>query len=313
MKINKNDKILVDSPGGSTAGGAIAVSNVELLRAGLIPEVYIVASVSAIFSIPLAMSINPKYINFQYEIIKETKGVNMKKMFPKWPPFNKKGFPTLRAFYRWITGKIGIGVQETAHYITKHITPGIFEEYKNEDIYPTIYVSIYNYKTRKVEYRNLKECTYKGMIEVINASSFMPFVEPQIMLDENGIKTAYYDGGWIDRNASEKAKEILNKHAIQTTFSIYHHEQELKPREHHIPKNFNVALGAYLEDNFHQRALDDEAGFEKAVKESNFCNKHVKIFLENILESFYDVDPVRLELMQTKARQTTRKVLKEVL
>ena len=158
---------LVDSPGGSTACAGIAGVSVQLLRAGIRPKVYIVTSVSSLFTLQLALSINPEYTYLQDTALKETIGVNMQKMFGRYPPFNKKGKISWSAIWRLITNKIGLGVQNTAHYITDHVSKEMFLEYKKEDQYAHIYVSMYNYKTRSIEYKNLKDLTYKEIIIII--------------------------------------------------------------------------------------------------------------------------------------------------
>lgn len=303
---------LVDSPGGSTAGAGIAGVSAELLRAGIRPKVYIVTSVSSLFTLQLALSVNHKYDYLKRIALSETIAVNMKKMFGKYPPFNSKGKISWSAIWRLITNKIGLGVQDTSHYITDHVTHTMFDEYKKSDEYAHIYVSMYNYKTRSIEYRNLKNLTYKQMIDVCEASAYMPMVAPRIIEDQNGIPTAYYDGGWIDKNASVSAKPILERHNIQNVVSIYHHQKQRSQGVNHIPKSNMEVLKEYATSLMHQHSLADEKGMALLVEQMDKINRHHTIRIDNLTQSFYDTDPTRLTVMQSRAILETKKYLKSL-
>lgn len=303
-------RTLIDSPGGSTAGSAIAGANVEIINAGIKADVYIVTSVSAIFMLPLEMSRNPKYEYLKKEVLKGTREVTMKKMFPKWAPLTGKGGLTWGAIWRLITNKLGLGVQHTRHYVTDNITPQMFNEYKQDDNYAPIYVSIYSWKKDKIEYVNLKEVSFQHALNVIDASSYMPFVEPKIFKDENGIDTAYYDGGWIDRNAGESSAFILEKHGIERVISIYHHPEKKPERDNHIPSSNKEIAAEFFKSLMYQQAVSDRVGMKSVIKDAG-CN-HVELWIDNLTTSFYDVDPTRLCIQQDHARKKVKKILKEL-
>lgn len=285
---------LLELTGGSTKGGGTAGGALEAVRLHR-PKAIICTSVGAILALPVALSMDKKYTHLRGDILYHTANVNMKDMFPKWPALTAGGWPHPKAAIRAITGKNSLGLQDTTHYVKNFVSQGDFDYYKATKELPTIYVSVTNYQTGKLEYVNLKALNYEEALLYIEASArMMVFAQPVII---DGV--AYYDGGTIDKSGSDLAKGILELHNISNVVSIYHHEQEMPAAKQAVPTNIKQAAGRMLEIWMHYKDVNDQKLMTNTCDDLGI--KHHKIYIDNYMQSFYDTDKKRLLKMQVEA------------
>ena len=156
-------KLLSVTGGGSTKGAGLYGICKSIMKSWQ-PNVICWMSVSAIFSIPLAMNIDVSE-NLIYSSKKE--------IFGKYKPVNEKGNPSIRVVFRMLLGR-SMGKQDALKETIKQIiTEEVFKQYcyaTYNGYAPEIDVVFVNYNKAKVQFQRLSKVCYE---EAINYTNFI--------------------------------------------------------------------------------------------------------------------------------------------
>lgn len=128
-------------------------------------------------------------------------------------PFNEKGKPTPKAFIRFVTNR-NIVVQDTKPLMRQIITKDDFFRYKCSSS-PSVYTTLYNLYTKKLEKFNLKAINcYEKFLLVIDAGVAAQGLVKPVKIGAN----EYSEGGAKDHNAGHR---FIKELSPTTYVSLY--------------------------------------------------------------------------------------------
>lgn len=269
--------------GGSTKISAIAGAAVTAcVNYNFEPNYITGISAGAIISLPLALGM---YDEVEY----------WAKNFEPGDVFSEKPYAleetnwaktktAFKSIIQIIKGSPSLGKQDALNKtLMKIVSPELFEEYKKNNRYPTVFVGAVEYKTGKKQYFNIKNSTYEQWLEYTNASASIPiFVEARKF--DNGY---WYDGGMRDHLGSHWLMENYN---LTEHISIYSRA-----------KDYDIAIGEWEPGNILKvlmRTIDilnmekskNDEWKENTLSESKNI-KNTQIFLPIVTESTYEWSP----------------------
>lgn len=304
------NKKLLGGPGASTKGAGVGPALCECIRQGYNYDYYAAVSYSSVIAVPLAL-------NMFKEIEEQSITLNHNK-FMDVSPMNSKGKLTWRAIGRAIGSFLApkrfnsLGVQNVQKLLKQFVTREMFEEYQNGD-YPVIYICAVDKGTKKAVLWNIKEKEYVGYdtyLDMVSASSRIPiWTQPQLVTYK-GESRLYYDGGITDTNAAMLVLELHND--ITEVLSIYPRPEEIKHNSNPLEVNgifsqkgsMTWMIETLVDDNI----TDDIKTEQQTCKDRNV--KLTQIFLPTVLQSLYDVDPVRLNMLREESVKLVKDTFK---
>ena len=297
---------LLSGPGASTRGAGVGPALCECVRQGFNFDYYVGVSYSSVVAIPLALGMHK-------EIEEQSVTLNHNKFFDVSPMTNK-GKISKRGLWRafrsiFVPKKVNsFGIQNVQKLLKTFVTEEIFDIYQRGD-YPTIYICAVEVGSKESVLWNIKEkehVSYTTYLNMVSASSRIPvWTQPQAVTYKGETKL-YYDGGVTDTNAGSLVLELHPE--IKEVISIYPKPKGQAMNNSSEIKGIIGAIEWTIETMLNDVSKND------ILIEASLCNeKNIKlnqIFLPNILENLYDVDPKRLMLLKDESIKKVQQKLK---
>lgn len=194
------------------SGGAFKITFLagaayEILSHETKPKFYIGTSSGAIVALLSAMEMRDKLIDIRDNI-------DFEKIWKRGKP--NTFFGTLAAFFRILMGKTYLYNQSgLKDLIKEHISEKDFMDWKSNYKSPNCYVGISYPETSTEEFASLKKASYNDAIDLIMASTSMPFFTKAVNIDgRNGV-----DGGLLSHIGSYFAASKFNVSRLISVFS----------------------------------------------------------------------------------------------
>lgn len=258
------------------------------------PDVITGVSAGAIASVPIALGMWDSLV---------FKGLNLTldDMF-RVSPVNSKG--EIRLTKSLFTHG-SLGEQRVQELIAEFITPELYDEYKYGK-YPACYVQTVERKSKSKHIWNLKSnLPYKKFLDIVAASAAIPVYTQGVWIDSK----EHYDGGLKDVIVNTNwIIDTLEPSEMITIYSL--------PEEDYVtPSNDKIKLahkwlkflrlGGLLTDVF--EILLEESRITDGISERLLCKNKIKLtqyYLPRVLEGFYDVDSLKLQILYKKSKET---------
>lgn len=286
------EKLLNISGGATKISGLLASAKTLVERIGYKPTVITGVSSGSILALIIALN--------KYEQAEKVLSRLSLSTFMSQSPVNKDGKLTLTAYWRILTGKNSLGVQDIPGVLKEIITREDFHEYcDTRKNYPDVYILAVNARTGREVGWNVKYMTYERYLQCVAASCAIPvFTQPiEIELEQ------YYDGGL--RNHAGGAWAIKNlKREFSKSVTIYSRpaEENFTATPEHLTNLIKV-LSATISIFNVDVSLNDEAVEKLLCRERGI--KHVPIHLPIMTKNLYDTDAKRLRELANLATQET--------
>jgi predicted acylesterase/phospholipase RssA len=264
------------------SGGATKISSLTGACEALIlekkykPDIVSAISAGSVIALPIILG---KWA----DIIESTTNFNLDSIF-SIKPINEKGSITSTAIRRAISGQPALGEQyNLVKSIREVISVNDFNEYKDNDKYPPIYVGAVDFRNTERVFYNLKDLSFIEYFKIVLASCSMPVFTPPVSYDDKVL----FDGGVVNHVATPWMLKHFSD--ITETVSIYARPEinDQKSPDWEAKNILNVIF-RYITVN--------GAGVSKANEELEdyICEvndiKQYKIFIPIYMDNLFDVD-----------------------
>lgn len=297
--------VILNFSGGGTEIPAHVGALTALHNRNVKPDVITGVSAGAILSVPaaiLSVTNDKEYLEKITNFVLNIKKRTFMKVVPLsllsffriflmiLPKFIRKHIPF--SYYN------SIGVQNIKKPLKKFVTERQFAEYKQNKIYPDVYILAHNYPDNEKVLFPIKNVTYERFLDIVAASSAIPLVTQPIEIDGKW----YYDGGFNDHSASLVTLELLKNENIKEVISVYIDRESTEYPEK--PNNIGV-IG-----NYTINVTELEKSINDRDKEKDICQKRgiklTQILLPKTMTGFYETKKEKLETAYRKGLYETQ-------
>ncbi len=312
---------ILNLSGGGTKIVGIYAATKTLIDRGYKPDVITGVSAGSYLALPLALGMFDK-------IDTMLANLTLDKMFdPK--PVNEKGKITLAAIWRIVHGSYWIGDQtKSLELVREVVNPAQFDAWKyntfakdsvyGKERYPDCYVSAVDFRSGSKELINLRNCSYENALSFILGSGSIPFFTKGVDITYNdnndhlsvAKRQLLFDGGLRNHIASVNMLEWLmaQKIKIDRCISVYARPEDYKivEAEDWFPADVSAVITRSMD------IMGIEISKKDEIIEQMLCRRDNvpldQVFLPNVMEGTYDVDPTRLRQYAALAVKEALKV-----
>lgn len=288
------ENLLNISGGATKISGLMASARTITEKIGYRPTIITGVSSGSILALVVAMG---KYEQAE----KVLKNLSLS-TFMRVSPVTKSGKLSLAAYWRILTGKNSLGVQDIPYVLSQIITREDFAEYQDiRKRYPDVYVIAVNAKTGRETGWNVKYMKYETYLHCVAASCAIPVYTQPITIYGN----TYYDGGL--RNHAGGAWYLkTHQREVKQSVTIYSRPAERDySSDGPALNNLFQVLSATISIFNIDVSLNDEM-LEKAICQERGI-KHTSIHLPIVTKNLYDTDAKTLRNLAILAEQETMK------
>lgn len=265
----------------------------ELLNSGYKPDIISGISAGALLALPLAMGkveeVGKLIDNISLDLLMDNN------------PFNKKGNIKIMSLLRLLFRGYMTSQNKLVETLKSLISEDEFNEWKREsDI--GVYIQSVDFVTGGRIIVCLNQESYEDSLLYIVSSCSIPLVTKPVSIKRYEL----FDGGVRNYILTPY---IISNFPIKRSLSIY-----TRPEDYSTPlwnKKYNIfnILGRYV-DIVNIEISKSSEGQEKALSLLQDID-HDIIYLPSVLNSVYDTDTNRLNTLRQKAKEQTKKYLKE--
>jgi len=282
---------LLDGSGGSTKGmGIFHAWKTAVMNHGFEPDIITGISVSALMAVPFAIG--------KYDQLEELwDNFNLSYIYDP-EPVNQKGRPKLKAVFRLISGCPGLSTMKPMEEMIRGIvSEQDYLDYCKGD-FPEVHTMSVDFKSGKRVFTNMKSLNdYELFIKFSLASASIPIASDPILINN----MILFDGGTRDHDITHWALENFN---IKEAFSVWSRPEDYDiSDEDWEADNAAIVLGRTLDIMQVENSKSDQ---EKMFSLSDDNKVNLKtVFLPKVLNSVFDVDRNRLNLLKEVAIKLT--------